>query len=107
MTETPLTDQNVRYAINNNPFAHVVPAEHCRKIEERLYEALDMLNRADDDIRELLQVAKYNLYGQMNTGEYVDPPNPPVLVHEKGIQTSEGVRRAIRAVVINSKMKII
>lgn len=49
----------------------------------------DALHVAMDDIRELLQVAKYNLRGQINTGEIIEKPNPPILIHEQGIAKSE------------------
>lgn len=51
----------------------------------------DSLLVAMDDIRELLQVAKYNLRGQINTGEIIEKPNPPILIHEQGIAKSEAV----------------
>lgn len=60
----------------------------------------DVLNiaigAADDDIREHLQVANYNLHGLMNTGERVTPPNPPQTVHQAGIDASVRVRESIR-----------
>lgn len=51
----------------------------------------DALRLAIKDISETLQVARYNLYGQMNTGDIIDKPNPPVLIHENGILQSEKV----------------
>jgi len=57
----------------------------------------EALRAADDDIREHLQVCKYNLRGQINTGEIIEKPNPPQLVHEEGIKASERVRNNISA----------
>jgi len=56
---------------------------------QEVQDIADTLSIAMDDIRELLQVAKYNLRGQINTGEIIDKPNPPVLIHEAGIAKSE------------------
>lgn len=58
--------------------------------------ALAALRAADDDIRELLQVAKYNLHGMFEGG----PPAHPVLVHQCGIARSEQVREQIRATIL-------
>lgn len=55
------------------------------------------LRAADDDIRELLQVARYNLTGMMHTGDQCPIPNPPRLIHAEGIAKSERVREQIRA----------
>lgn len=51
----------------------------------------DALQVAMTDINQHLQVAKYNTRGQINTGEFIDKPNPPVLIHEAGIAQSEAV----------------
>jgi DNA repair exonuclease SbcCD ATPase subunit len=71
--------------------AETIAAELARKYTEaekrikRLEEAGDELTEsshsADDDIREHLQVANYNLHGLLNTGERITPPNPPKTVH--------------------------
>ena len=66
----------------------------------------DALHVAMDDIRELLQVAKYNLRGQINTGEIVEKPNPPQLVHEAGIAKSEAVMERCRKVWVKVWDKI-
>lgn len=50
----------------------------------------DALYFAMDDIRQLLQVAKYNLRGQINS-ELIEKPNPPILIHEQGITQSEAI----------------
>lgn len=78
----------------------------CAKIRElndrikRLEEAGEFLDdvadAADDDIREHLQVANYNLHGLLNTGEKIDPPNPPQTIHQAGIDASVAVRNDIR-----------
>lgn len=51
---------------------------------------------ADDDIREHLQVANYNLHGLLNTGERIDPPNPPQTIHQAGIDASVKVRHRLQ-----------
>lgn len=56
----------------------------------------DVADAADDDIREHLQVANYNLHGLMNTGERIKPPNPPQTIHQAGIDASVAVREDIR-----------
>jgi hypothetical protein len=75
--------------------------EEARAEIQRLKDAGETLNEvaaaADDDIREHLQVANYNLHGLMNTGERVTPPNPPQTVHQAGIDASVRVRERIRA----------
>lgn len=66
----------------------------------RLEEAGDKLAStawdADDDIREHLQVANYNLHGLLNTGERIDPPNPPQTIHQAGIDASVKVRHRLQ-----------
>ena len=56
---------------------------------QEVQDIADTLSVAMGDIRELLQVAKYNLRGQINTGEIIDKPKRPVLIHEAGIAKSE------------------
>lgn len=56
----------------------------------------DVLDAADDDIREHLQVANYNLHGLLNTGERIQPPNPPQIIHQAGIDASVKVREDLR-----------
>lgn len=62
---------------------------------KRLEEAGDILSlvaeAADSDIRQHLQVANYNLHGLMNTGEKIEPPNPPLTIHQGGIDQSTKV----------------
>jgi hypothetical protein len=87
--------------------AETIAAELARKYTEaekrikRLEEAGDELTEsshsADDDIREHLQVANYNLHGLLNTGERITPPNPPKTVHQAGIDASVRVRERLRA----------
>lgn len=67
---------------------------------QRLVEAGDAMDKvadaADDDIREHLQVANYNLHGLLNTGDRIEPPNPPQTIHQAGINASVAVRDEIR-----------
>jgi uncharacterized protein YegJ (DUF2314 family) len=53
-------------------------------------------NRADDDIREHLQVANYNLHGLLNTGERIEKPSPPQTIHQAGIDASVRVRKMLQ-----------
>jgi hypothetical protein len=80
----------------------------CERQEKREIQGLrDAANRmerlekalvaADHDIREHLQVARYNLTGMMHTGDQCPIPNPPLLIHAEGIAKSDGVRAQIRA----------
>lgn len=56
---------------------------------EKAGEACDCaLGIAYNDIRQHLQVANYNLHGLMNTGEKIEPPNPPQTIHQAGIDAS-------------------
>ena len=57
------------------------------------------LSRADRDIAEFLQVAKYNLRGEIAGGDLIEVPNPPTLIHERGIRSSERVQTAIASAV--------
>ena len=66
----------------------------------------DALSVAMNDIAELLQVAKYNLRGQINSGEIIDKPNPPILIHEQGIAKSEAVIERCRKVWLKVWKKI-
>lgn len=76
---------------------HLLHAE-IHKLKSIMLEMSQTLSLADDDIREHLQVANYNLYGKINSGEFITPPNPPVVIHENGIKTSLEVRNRIRIV---------
>lgn len=52
------------------------------------------LSAASRDIHEHLQVAIYNLRGEGRDGfKYSKAPNPPVLIHDRGIQRSEEVEK--------------
>ncbi len=51
---------------------------------------LKTLGNAMDDIRQHLQVAKYNLRGEC-CGDKMEIPQKPLLVHERGIAQSERV----------------
>lgn len=66
-----------------------VPDTNISFTWQEVQDISDALSVAMGDIRELLQVAKYNLRGQINTGEVIDKPNPPALIHEAGIAKSE------------------
>lgn len=77
----------------------VLPLEEAQDIA-------DALSVAMDDIKELLQVAKYNLRGQINSGEIIDKPNPPILIHEQGIARSEAVIERCRKVWLKVWKKI-
>ena len=74
---------------------------------KRLEQAGDVLksaaDAADDDIGEHLQVANYNLHGLLNTGERIEPPNPPERIHQAGIDVSVAVRKNIRKALIQPK----
>jgi hypothetical protein len=72
--------------------------DDIRKLKSIMAEMYRVLDLADDDIREHLQVANYNLYGKINTGEFIKPPNPPEIIHERGINASLEVRNSIRLV---------
>jgi hypothetical protein len=67
---------------------------------KRLEEAGDILgdaaDAADIDIGQHLQVANYNLHGLLNTGDRVNPPNPPHTIHQDGIDESVVVRQKVR-----------
>lgn len=90
----------------NDPHAkkltEMTPAELRERIVD-LTSALTatraVLRAADDDIREHLQVARYNLTGMMHTGDQCPIPNPPLLIHADGIAKSERVRAQIRDVL--------
>jgi hypothetical protein len=102
VSETPRVDQ-----VHWN---HAFLKEEAYKLErelnaaqqriKRLEEAGETLNdvsvAADDDIREHLQVANYNLHGLLNTGERITPPNPPKTIHQAGIDASVRVRERLR-----------
>lgn len=71
--------------------------ERIKRLEEAGDELTESSHSADDDIREHLQVANYNLHGLLNTGERITPPNPPKTVHQAGIDASVRVRERLRA----------
>lgn len=68
-----------------------------RDAADRMERLEKVLVAADRDIREHLQVARYNLTGMMHTGDQCPIPNPPTLIHAEGIAASERVRDQIRA----------
>lgn len=72
---------------------------------ERLRRSLDValkaLSDARRDIIQHLQVAKWNLDGQIIADEFTDPPGEPSLIHREGIAASERV-----VAVIEHAMKI-
>jgi cell division septum initiation protein DivIVA len=71
--------------------------ERIKRLEEAGDELTESSHSADDDIREHLQVANYNLHGLLNTGERITPPNQPKTVHQAGIDASVRVREKLRA----------
>ncbi len=71
--------------------------DRIKRLEEAGDELTESSHSADDDIREHLQVANYNLHGLLNTGERITPPNPPKTVHQAGIDASVRVREKLRA----------
>jgi hypothetical protein len=70
--------------------------ERIKRLEEAGEFLDDVADAADDDIREHLQVANYNLHGLLNTGERIQPLNPPQTIHQAGIDASVAVREDIR-----------
>lgn len=70
--------------------------ERIRRLEEAGDALASVANTAEDDIRQHLQVANYNLNGLLNTGDRIDPPNPPHTIHQAGIDASVVVCKAIR-----------
>lgn len=69
---------------------------YIKRLEEAGDKMASVADAADDDIGQHLQVANYNLHGLINTGEKIDPPNPPHTIHHAGIDASVVVRQAIR-----------
>lgn len=65
--------------------------EENERLNRGLHIALDALSKARRDIREHLQVAKWNLNGEVIPGETIDPPTTPNLIHQSGIDASERV----------------
>lgn len=65
--------------------------EENERLKRVLDIALDALSKARRDIKEHLQVAKWNLNGEVIPGETIDPPITPSLIHQSGIQASERV----------------
>lgn len=70
--------------------------ERVKRLEEAGDVVASVADAADNDIGQHLQVARYNLHGLINTGEKIDPPNPPHTIHQAGIDASVVVRQAIR-----------
>lgn len=71
-------------------------AQKAQRDAVRDEETLEVLRAADDDIREHLQVARYNLTGMTHLGDQMPIPNPPRLIHQAGIDASDAVRRRIK-----------
>lgn len=63
-----------------------------------LQDIADALSVAMTDIQQHLQVAKYNLRGEINGGDVIEKPSPPLLVHECGIAASERIIERCRGV---------
>ncbi len=87
--------------------AEAMPSELFEDEDKReiqgLRDAADRIERlekalcaADDDIREHLQVARYNLTGMMHTGDQCPVPKTPTLIHAEGIAASDRVRKQIQ-----------
>lgn len=76
------------HAIN----AHAKFESENAELRRALEVCRDALSHADDDIREHLQVARFNLTGKTHTGEQLEIPNPPLLIHAHGIAQSMIVR---------------
>lgn len=93
---TPGTCSGAEFATAANPQTILSLIDEIRRKDRALMDALDTLRAADDDIREHLQVARYNLTGMMHTGDQCPIPNPPVLIHAAGISASDAVRERIR-----------
>lgn len=87
------TDESKEYGMTNT-YAGLNP-ETVSLMVEALHGSQKALRAAGDDIGELIQVAKYNLRGQINSGEIIERPKPPLLVHENGIAKSEYVIKQI------------
>lgn len=68
-----------------------------KRLEEAGEACHAALGFADDDIREHLQVANYNLNGLLNTGDKIAKPDQPKLIHQSGIDESLKVREIIRS----------
>ena len=62
---------------------------------EELTEIRETLWAAMDDIREHLQVCKYNLRGE-SCGQFVGKPETPRIIHEGGIKASEDTIERLR-----------
>ena len=66
------------------------PATTCSLSLFQIEELRQALWIAGDDIRQHLQVARYNLTGEC-AGQIMDKPDPPQLIHAAGIAESERV----------------
>lgn len=67
----------------------------CSLLSSDLLEIRETLWAAMDDIREHLQVCKYNLRGEA-LGQFVGKPETPRIVHEAGIKASEDTIERLR-----------
>ena len=62
-----------------------------------LLEVEAWMSAAHLDISQHLQVAKYNLRGEC-AGQIMERPDPPQLIHEKGIEDSEKVLEDLKMI---------
>ena len=67
----------------------------CSLLSSDLLEIRETLWAAMDDIREHLQVCKYNLRGEA-LGQFVGKPKTPRIIHEVGIKASENTIERLR-----------
>lgn len=103
LDQTPLSEGKSFVAyLEHGELINAVPLDDCQEIERRLNRCVAALRAADDDIRELLQVAKYNLYGETPAGDILGPPAEPMLVHEHGIRASMLTREVIRQAILDA-----
>lgn len=70
-------------------------AAHVKRLEDAGDRVSSAADAAWNDIREHLQVANYNLHGKLNTGDYIEPPRPPVTIHQAGIDASQAVNKRL------------
>jgi hypothetical protein len=96
-------DENEGYSADPGPNqaapSHPAPSEagtcpSADELAELLAKAVECMKAAKRDIGEHLQVAKFNLRGEMHTGDKLPVPDAEsrMLIHENGITDSEVVR---------------
>lgn len=106
MSKTPRTDALfAQLGPVANPAAMAYFSLAC-ELERQHAELRETLSAADDDIREHLQVARYNLTGKMHTGDQCPIPTPPLLIHAEGIAKSDRVRERNRAVLASTALPL-